>query len=60
MEATFFVREDPLKRVQPEMRFDEAGNLNAFDTNRNLIRATAAKAYAPGRRGSYYMVMSDF
>jgi hypothetical protein len=60
MEASFFVSEDALKRVQPDMRFDEAGILNAFDTNRDLIRATAAKVYARGRKGSYNMVTSDF
>jgi Protein of unknown function (DUF1488) len=34
MEASFFITEDALKQVQPDMRFDEAGLLNAFDTNR--------------------------
>jgi len=29
MEASFFVAEDALKRVQPDMRFDEAGLLGA-------------------------------
>ena len=34
MEASFFVTEDSLKRIQPDMRFDEAGLLAAFDLNR--------------------------
>jgi hypothetical protein len=37
MEASFFITEDALKQVQPDMRFDEAGLLYAFDTNRELI-----------------------
>ena len=40
MEASFFVNEDALKRIQPEMRFDEVGLLSAFDLNRKLICAT--------------------
>ena len=50
MEAVFFVTEDALKRVQPGMRFDEAGLLSAFDANRDLIYAAAARVYARGRR----------
>jgi len=59
MEASFFVTEDALKRVQPDMRFDEAGLLSAFDANRNLIYAAAAKVYARGRKGSYDVGGSD-
>ena len=60
MEAAFFVTEDALKRVQPDVRLDEAGLLRAFDSNRELICATAAKVYARGHRGSYDLVSSDF
>jgi hypothetical protein len=60
MEASFFVTEDALKRVQPDMRFDEAGLLEAFDTNRELIYATASKVYARGRKGSYDLYSTDF
>ncbi len=60
MEVSFFVTEDALKRIQPGMRFDEAGLLGAFDANRDLIYATAIKVYARGRRGSYDLVSSDF
>jgi hypothetical protein len=42
------------------MRFDAAGLLGAFDANRDLIGATAAKVYARGRKGSYNLVTSDF
>ena len=60
MEASFFVTEDALKRVQPNMRPDEVGLLGAFDANRDLIYATAARVYARGRRGSYDLVGADF
>jgi Protein of unknown function (DUF1488) len=60
MEASFFITEDALKQVQPDMRFDEAGLLNAFDTNRELIYATASKVYARGRKGSYDLHSADF
>ena len=60
MEASFYVTEDALKRVQPGMRFDEAGLLDAFDANRNLIYAAAAKVYARGHKGSYDLVSADF
>ena len=60
MEASFFVTEDALKRIQPTMRFDEIGLLGAFDANRDLIYAAAAKVYARGRKGSYDLVSADF
>ena len=60
MEAVFFVAEDVLQRVQPGMRLDEAGVLGAFDANRDLIHAAAAKVYARGRKGSYDLVSTDF
>jgi len=60
MERSFSVTEDALKRVQPDMRLDQAGVLSAFDSNRELICATAVKVYARGRRGSYELVTNDF
>ena len=60
MEASFFVTEDALKRVQPSMFFDQNGALEAFDINRTLIYATATKVYARGHRGSYDLVAKDF
>jgi hypothetical protein len=60
MEASFFVSSEALKRVQPDMRFDESGLLGAFDANRDLICATASKVYARGRKGSYDLITSDF
>jgi hypothetical protein len=60
MEASFFITEDALKHVQPDMRFDEAGLLSAFDKNRELIYATASKVYARGRKGAYDLHSADF
>jgi Protein of unknown function (DUF1488) len=60
MEASFFVTEDALRQVQPSMSFGPDGALRAFDVNRPLIYATAAKVYARGHKGSYDLVSSDF
>jgi len=60
MECSFFITTDALKRVQPNIRADEAGYLKAFDANRRLICKIAEKVYARGRRGSYELVATDF
>ena len=61
MEASFFVTDDALRRTTPNMQqFDESGILSAFDLNRNLIHAIAAKVYGRGRQGSYELVAADF
>jgi hypothetical protein len=60
METSFFVSEEALKRIQPDMRFDEAGLLRAFDLNRALIWAIAAKVYSRGHKGSYDLLRDDF
>src|SRR6266511_1535796 len=60
MEASFFVTEDSLKRIQPDMRFDEAGLLAAFDLNRLLIYATEEKVYGRIHKGSYNLLHYDF
>ena len=60
MEAAFFVNEEALKRIQPGVRSDEAGLLNAFDSHRDLIHATATKVYKRGRKGSYELSPTDF
>jgi hypothetical protein len=60
MEMLFFVSEDALKRIQPNLQPDEAGVLQAFDTNRDLIYATAAKLYAGGPKGSYHLDATNF
>ena len=60
MEASFFVNEEALKRIQPGMPSDEAGILSAFDSHRDLIHATATKVYKRGRKGSYELIPADF
>ena len=60
MESSFFVTEDALKRVQPDMRLDESGLLSAFDSNRDWIHAVAAQVYSRGRKGSYELLAGDF
>jgi Protein of unknown function (DUF1488) len=60
MEASFFVTDDALRRISPSMRRDGDGLLNAFDLNRELIYAIAAKVYGRGRKGSYELVAADF
>jgi hypothetical protein len=60
MEASFFVNEDALRRIQPNMKFDEAGLLGVFDSNRERIYAAAAQVYGRGRKGSYDLLPADF
>jgi hypothetical protein len=60
MEASFFVIEEALKRIQPGTRSDETELLGAFDSHRDLILATATKVYKRGRKGSYELVPDDF
>ena len=60
MEWSFFVTEDALKRLQPDMTRDEAGLLHAFDSHRTSIHAVASKAYTQGRKGSYELAETDF
>lgn len=60
MEASFYVEEDALKRIAPDVRFDEAGFLSVFDSNRDLIYATAAKVYGRGHKGHYDLSSADF
>jgi hypothetical protein len=60
MEWSFFVTEDALKRLQPNVDHHEAGLLLAFDTHRAAIHAAAMKAYKRERKGSYELVVTDF
>jgi hypothetical protein len=60
IEASFFISEDALKRIQPDAPSNEPGFLGAFDANRDLIYSAAAKVYARGSRGSYDLVAANF
>lgn len=59
IETSFFIDEDALKKVQPNVQPNEAGFLNAFDSNRDLICAAAARVYVRGSRGSYDLVAAN-
>ena len=50
IESSFFVPEESLKKLQPNMRLNESGLLAAFDLHRERILAAAAKIYARGRK----------
>lgn len=60
IEASFFIDEDALRRIQPDAHPDASGFLNAFDCNRDLICAAAARIYVRGSRGSYNLVAANF
>ena len=60
IEASFFISEEALRRIQPNSCADELGLLNAFDRNRDLICAAAARIYVRGSRGSYDLVAANF
>jgi Protein of unknown function (DUF1488) len=60
IETSFFINEDALTRIQPDARTDELGFLDAFDSNRDLICAAAARVYVRGSRGSYDLVAANF
>ena len=60
MEASFFVNADAMKRIKPDLEFDEVALHSAFDSNRKLIYATAAKVYDRRHKGSYDLMAGDF
>ena len=60
IEASFYVNEDALTRIQPGVMLDKSGCLNAFDANRDKICAAAAKVYVRGSRGSYDLGAANF
>ena len=60
IEASFFIDENALARIQPGVRPDESGFLSAFDANREKICAAAARIYVRGSRGSYDLGASNF
>ncbi len=60
IEASFFINEDALRLIQPNAGPNDSGFLSAFDSNRDLICAAAAKVYVRGSRGSYDLVAANF
>ena len=63
-EVSFFVEQDALSKIDPEMRSGEAGSLCTFDVNRDRILRVAGTIYARRRRAShifsYTLTDSDF
>jgi Protein of unknown function (DUF1488) len=60
IEASFFIDEGALRRIQPDTQCNESGFLKTFDSNRDLICAAAAKVYVRGSRGSYDLPAANF
>ena len=60
IEASFYVDEAALARIQPGVQLDKSGCLNAFDANRDKICAAAARVYVRGSRGSYDLGVTNF
>lgn len=60
MEWSFYVTEEALKRLDPNLRQGETGLLLAFDNNRAAIYTAAIKAYKRERKGSYELLAADF
>jgi predicted DNA-binding WGR domain protein len=60
MEWSFFVTEDALERLQPNVGHSGASLLRAFDNNRDAIYTAARRAYKRERKGSYELGAFDF
>jgi hypothetical protein len=60
MEKSFFVGEEALGKIQPDVHLSEAGFLGAFDLNRDLICEAALNAYGRTKRGDYDLIPADF
>ncbi|MCX7314041.1 MAG: DUF1488 domain-containing protein [Hyphomicrobiales bacterium] len=60
METSFFVTAGALQQLQPGIRPDEESLLQAFDSHRDVICATANRVYKRGSRGSYDLSPADF
>ena len=52
IEIAFYVGEEALKRLCPEMSSAETGVLQAFDSVRNRIQEVANKVYVRSGKGS--------
>jgi hypothetical protein len=60
MEWSFFVTEMALRKLQPDVKGDEASLLQAFDANREKIYAAATKAFGQERKGAYELGAMNF
>ena len=60
IEVSFFVEEDALQKLCPEMNPVEAGFLDAFDAARKRIYEVADRVYRRGDRDAYaYSLMAE-
>lgn len=59
MEASFVIEDDALRKMQPTIGSQEAEILIAFDTLRSRINTVAARVYARGHQGIYFLSPSD-
>jgi hypothetical protein len=59
LECSFFVTADALKSVAPGMHDDETAIMDAFDSNRDRIRAAATRVYERGTKGAYALGVAD-
>ena len=59
LEVPFFVNEDALCQMDPDIARDEPGLLRAFDLHRDQIFKAADKIYIRRRRGSYTLTAAD-
>ncbi len=59
MEVCFFLEADAIFVLYPRTKNTEEGILAAFDDARERIFAVAARAYAPRRRGGFYVLTGD-
>jgi hypothetical protein len=60
METSFFVSEDALTKIHPNIHRCEAGFLSAFDSHRELFCKAALNAYGRTKRGDYNLTPADF
>jgi len=60
LEVTFFVELGALYKLDPQIRNEEAGYLEAFDAARDRIHEAARKVYSRTRKGAYLLAAADF
>lgn len=59
-EIAFHVDADALRRISPQLTFDESALLQVFDGNRDRIERVAGTAYARRRQNHHTLSASDF
>jgi hypothetical protein len=59
-EHSFFVHEDALAKLAPDVARSEAPLLLVFDRHRDRIIDAARRVFRRGNKGSYLLIASDF